>query len=201
MARFALLPNELVPDILNLVQPEDLESFAQSSRNVSQLAVSILHEHRALIRQYHTLSNRMGPGSVATLLNTVIANPRIGAYVRRVELYRLKKSQASRDQTNVYTKEELDIFATAAQDSECLMRSLDEEALDEKDFWSNAIQDGNEEILLAILLPLLPNLATLTVEGLTTNTSFFYDVFRTTRLLKEQHLLRNPRSPNSRTSS
>ena len=65
----------------------------------------------------------------------------------------------------MYTKEELDIFTTAALDSECLKMSSEEEALDEREFWSNAIQDGNEDILLAILLPLLPNLATFTVEA------------------------------------
>ena len=106
----------------------------------------------------------MGPGSVANLLNTVIANPRIGSYVRMIELSSLMQSQAGWDQTNVYTEEELDLFTAAALDSECLEKPSDEE-VEEKEFWSEAIEDGNEEILLAILLPLLPNLSTLTVEA------------------------------------
>ena len=37
--------------------------------------------------------------------------------------------------------------------------------MDEWEFWANAIRDGNEGILLAILLPLLPNLVALSVEA------------------------------------
>lgn len=167
MACFASLPNELIREILKLVQPEDLENFAQLSRNVSQLAVPFLNEHRALIRHYHTLRNPLGPGTIANLPRTVIADPRIGSYVKKVELGRLIESQSGLDRANVYTKEELDIFTTAALDSECLKRPSEEEVLDEKEFWSDAIQDGNEDILLAILLPLLPNLASFTVEART----------------------------------
>ena len=176
MAHIASLPNELIREILKLVQPEDLENFAQSSRNVSRLAVPFLDEHRALIRKYHTVRNSNVPGSIAHLLSTVIADPRIGSYVQKVELGRLKEPQEGLDQANVYTKEELDVFTTAALDSECLERPIDEEILDEKEFWSNEIQDGNEETLLAIILPLLPNLADFTVEaGTCPPRSIWYD--------------------------
>lgn len=165
MAHFTSLPSELICEILKLVQPEDLENFAQLSSNVFQLAVPFLDEHRALIRKYHTVRNSTGLESIACLLSTVIADPRIGSYVQKVELGRLMESQAGLGQTNVYTKQELDIFTWAALDSECLKTPSEEEVLDEKGFWSNAIQDGNEEILLAIMLPLLPNLTNFTVQA------------------------------------
>lgn len=176
MAPFASLPNELIRDILKLVQPEDLENVAQSSRNVFQLAAPFLDEHRALIRQYRTLSNPTGPGCIANFLSTVIASPRIGSYVRKVELGQLMVSQARQDRAKVYTKEEVDIFTTAALDSECLEIPSGEEIVDEREFWSNTIQDGNEEILLAILLPLLPNLANFTVTaGIYDSRRVWYD--------------------------
>ena len=124
-----------------------------------------MNEHRALIRHYHTLRNPLDPGPIANLRRTVIADPRIGSYVKKVELGQLIESQLGLDRANVYTKGELDIFTTAALHSECLKRPSEEEVLDERDFWSNVIQDGNEDILLAILLPLLPNLAFFTVEA------------------------------------
>ena len=65
---------------------------------------------------------------------------------------------------NEYTEEELEIFTTAALDSACLRKPSEEEVLDEKDFWSNVIRNGNDDILLAILLPLLPNLATFAAD-------------------------------------
>ena len=92
MAHFASLPNELIHEILKHVQPEDLEDFAQLSHNVFRLAVPFLEKHRALIRQYHTLRNPPGPGSIANLLNTVIADPRVGSYMKKVELGRLTGS-------------------------------------------------------------------------------------------------------------
>ena len=45
MAHFASLPNELICEILRYVKPEDLENFAQASRNVFQLASPFLGEH------------------------------------------------------------------------------------------------------------------------------------------------------------
>ena len=199
MAHFASLPNELIREILKLVQPEDLENFAQLSPNVFRLASPFLDEHRALIRKYHTIRNDKGPGSVATLLSTVIANPRICSYVKRVELGQLRESTAGLDQANVYTKKELEDFVTAALESEYVQRPSEEEVLDESEFWSEAIQDGNEDILLAILLPLLPNLATLSVEADSTQLTWYDSAIEraalATRstLCKLAHIRLNPR--------
>ena len=158
MADFASLPNELICEIFKLVQPADLESFAQISRNVFSLASPFLNEHRVLIREYHTLRNNTDPRSITNFLSTVIANPRIGSYVKKVELGPLSNSQI------VYTNEELEMLTTAALGSECLKRPSEEEILDERDFWYKKIQHGNDDILLAILLPLLPNLVVLSAR-------------------------------------
>ena len=163
-AHFASLPNELICEILKYVKPEDLENFAQASRNVFQLASPFLSEHRALIRTYHTFRNATGPGTIAGLLATVIANPCIGYYVKRIELGPLAESPVGVLPENVYPKDRLEFFTTAALDSECLKKPSEEDVLDEREFWSHAIQDGNEDILLAILLPLLPNLTTLSMK-------------------------------------
>ena len=165
VADFASLPNELVREILKLVQPEDFENFAQVSRNVFLLASPFLTEHRALIRKYHTLRNKTDGDSIATVLRTFIINPRIGSYVRNVQLGQLMQSKTTHDPVDVYTKEELEILTIAALDSKYLVKPSEEEVLDERKYWSAIIQDGNEDILLAILLPLLPNLADLSVQA------------------------------------
>lgn len=173
MAHFASLPNKLIREILQHVEPEDLESFAQLSRNVFRLAFPFLNEHRALIRRYHTLRNDRDSVSIATLLSTVIANPRIGSYVKKVELGRLRESTVGSDQVNVYTKSELEVFTTAALNNECVRRPSEEDVLDEREFYLDEIQDGNEDILLAILLPLLPNLEALSVEADSTRLGWY----------------------------
>ena len=163
MAQFASLPNELIREILQLVQPEDFENLAQVSRNVYSLASPFLKQHRALIRKYHTLSNDAGPSAVATLLRTVIADPRIGSYVREVELDEELEFSDESDEEDLYTEEELETFTKAALDSKCLKRPSEGGVLDEREFWADQIKDGDEDILLAILLPLLPNLAALSL--------------------------------------
>ena len=163
MAAFTSLPNELICEIMKYVQPEDFENFAQISRNVYSLACPFLTEHRDLIRKYSTFCACIGTRSITDLLATILASSRIGSYVRKVELGTIIDRPLI-DPKVEYTKEELEIFTSAALDSACLRKPSEEEILDEKDFWSNEIRNGNDDILLAILLPLLPNLATLAAD-------------------------------------
>ena len=199
MAHFASLPNELICEILKYVKPEDLENFAQASRNVFQLASPLLSEHRALIRTYHTFRNATGPDAIAGLLATVLANPCIGYYVKRVELDPLAESPVGAHEVNVYPKDRLDLFTTAALDSKCLKRPSEDDVLDEREFWSHAIQDGNEDILLAILLPLLPNLTALSIEANSTRIRWYDSAVeqaasaKTPTLCKLTHIGLNPR--------
>lgn len=82
MAVFSLLPNEIVCEILQVVLPEDLENFAQVSRNVAWLAKRFLPQHRSLIRRYSVLSNSR-LGSIGSLLKEVLINPCINMYILR----------------------------------------------------------------------------------------------------------------------
>ena len=163
MANFASLPSELIYEIFRLVPPEDFENFAQMSRNVQALALPFLTEHRSLIRKYHTLRNNTGSDSIAALLSTMLGNPRLGSYAREADFDHLTNPKLRTASMPVYTKEELDVFPTAALNSECLKKPSEEDVLDEKEFWLQKIEDGNEGILLAILLHLLPNLVKLSV--------------------------------------
>lgn len=199
MVFFHSLPDLLVRKILHFVRPEDLENFAQLSRHVFWLAAPFLVQHRALIRRYNTLRNNTRPGSIKNLLRTILTYPRIASYVKKIELGRLVESTPGLDQANAYTKRELEIFTTAAVDSECLNRSWGKENSDKRELWSNHIQDGNEAILLAILLPLLPNLATLLVEANSTKLLWYDSVIEQAAsatnptLCKLTHVWLNPR--------
>ena len=164
MVTFTSLPNELLFQIMRSVQPEDFENFAQISRNIYSLAFPFLTEHRALIRKYSTFCAFTGTRSIRDLLGTILASPGIGSYVRKFELGTVIDRPLINN-TLEYTEEELEIFTSAALDSECLRKPSEEEVLDEKDFWANKIRYGNDDILLAILLPLLPNLATLVADA------------------------------------
>lgn len=204
MAHFASLPNELVREMIKFVQPEDLEKFALLSPNVFALAFPFLVEHRALIRKYRTLRNDTGPGSIAALLKTVITNPLIGSYVQKVELGPLVEARhaVGSDPAVVYSEEELEIFTRAALASECLQKPSEGDVLDEREFWLDEIKGGGEDILLAILLPLLPNVATLSVVADSSRTQRFDSALKRAAsaakptLSKLTHIRLNPRMPN-----
>lgn len=70
-------------------------------------------------------------------------------------------------------QEELEIFTAAALDSQYLKKPSEEEVLDEREFWSNTIQYDEENILLATLLPLLPNSAVFSVEADSTRLEWY----------------------------
>ena len=155
MAHLASLPNELVRMMFTHVRPEDLENFAQISRQFHSLALPFLVEHRALIRKYR---NTLECASITAFLHVVITNPRIASYVKKVELLPLATIQ------NALAEDELEIVTTAAVESECLRMVLDQDIADEKEYWRNEVRNGDEDILLAILLTLLPNLTVLSMN-------------------------------------
>lgn len=86
MARLLTLPNEVLRMIIGQVMPEDLENFAQTSKHIQSVSASAVRNHRRLIRKYKQVSGRATVTAVERLLKSVLANPRIGHYVKKVEI-------------------------------------------------------------------------------------------------------------------
>ena len=186
MAAFTSLPNELICQIMRYVQPEDFESFASISHNVYSLTFPFLTEHRALIREYSTFRACTSTKSITQLLLAVLARPHIGSYVRTIELGTIV--DRAFDNSEILNIEEAETFMWAAIDSECLEKPLEEELLNEREFWINQVQNGNDDILLAILLPLLPNLATLVADAPATRIEWYNKVLEQARFTKKPTL-------------
>lgn len=183
MAGFNDLPNEMVLEVLRMVLPEDLENFAQISRRVFLLAGPSLQRHRQRIRLYTKFISdsshlrtryiempdgfRLGP--IPSLLKDMINEPCIGRYVRHVRLASLitTHSGKGRGNRNISLDEERSLY----------YRQLD--LVDAVIALSNAPNlqilydivktpclypdDSNEELLIAFLFPLLPNLNRLSI--------------------------------------
>ena len=203
MVSFDTLPADIILETLQFVRPDDLENFAQLSRRTFLLVAPFLVEHRALIRNYHTLRTDTDSGSIKPFLRATLANPRIASYVKKIELGRLVEATAASDSTaesdSVYIEGELEIFTKAALDSECLYRAYGNRVSDQRQYWSDMIQNGDEDILLAILLPLLPNLAALSVVAKSTQLDWYDCVINEAAsaskptLCKLTHIRLNPR--------
>lgn len=189
MAQLSALPNELLRHILSNFMPEDIENFAQASKHIRSISGPALKEHRRLIRKYTSFSGPAAADTVEPLLKDVLANPRIGYYVKEINLCRVREGDAeSQDEGGQESEEEgeqesevegeqkngvedgsveeridksegdasLDYIHAAIDESKLLRpRSLQR-------FHKN-VDNGEKNILLALLLPLLPNLRVLSL--------------------------------------
>jgi len=156
MRGFSNLPNELITMILPNVLPEDLENFAQVSKNVQARARLFLKQHRALIRKYHTLRS---DGDIPEVLEEVLRNSRLGYYVREINV-----DINGTEIEDPYIPD-LELVNKAAAESQYIVR---EDGLETCDWntWVNIMQeDQGDDLWLSILLPLLPNLHTFSAEG------------------------------------
>ena len=186
MARFSDLPNEITRLILGFVQLEDLENFAQTSKIVSIVAKPFLEEHRRLIRRYNKFCNKADSGQfrdgitrgpVPALLREVLANPRIARYVRHIRLDTLVDvsdpsplDDVDSDEVFELYSQSVDLFTDAASQSELIAC--------QPAAYETMLEEGSEAFLLAILLPLLPNLTSMSIEWATEEQSCFHEVIQ-----------------------
>ena len=153
MVPFCAFPGELILKVITFILPEDLENFAQSCQRFHSLADTALQKHRLLIRQHHTAKN-VGGRTIAKILKEVLVNPVIGRYIRDLSLNYIASGS-----NHKYSAEDVELFVTATTESKFLSPSGPASLACYRHF----IEEGNEDILLAILLPLLPNLRSLRI--------------------------------------
>lgn len=198
MTGFTDLSNEIVREVLKVVLPEDLENFAQTSRQVFLQSKPLLDEHRRLIRLYTVFTSYPPPGRyrfterqdgwsvgpVPTLFKDILSQPRLGHYIREVkldtllDLYQMcasiKRNKLS-DETRALYKQHRDLVdAAVAQSDVPEVRDQHERIKDGPDNF----QHGGEELLVALMLPLLPNLSSLSVKWNADPDSYFFKMIQ-----------------------
>lgn len=175
MAQLSGLPNELLRHILGHVMPEDLENLAQVSKHIRSVSGSALEDHHRLIRKYTLFSGVAAAGTVEPLLRDVLANLRIGHYVKRIELCEVLGEDSEDEGEDEQENEMEDENMEDGVDHSGEELSLDQihAAVDENKLFSPRylrriharIDEGRKDILIALLLPLLPNLTVLSIAG------------------------------------
>ena len=173
MAGFDDLPNEIILDTLEVVLPEDLENFAQTSKRVFLLAKPLLEHHRQLIRLHSTFKSkqvrrdgfRFAP--IPTLLMKIRNEPHIGRYIREVKLKSLLRTYSGPIRSNdsnkdreFYGKQRNLVNAVIAQSNVANIQSFyhPNERLYSKSC------ESYEEFLVVLFLLLLPNLNSLSLS-------------------------------------
>lgn len=156
MAIFSDLPNEIIRIILPLVQPADLEHFAQVARRIHELACSLLHKHREMVRKYRTLNEFKMRG-----LPPLSSESTVIEVLRKVIMVNLYSMTGAGPCPDRYTEEELaSIQVTAAESKKFL---VPDGGLEDSLRLTHDLNLRCGGLRPALLLPFLPNLEVLTI--------------------------------------
>ena len=182
MISLSSLPNELLIEIWrNLLHPDDIENFALTSKGIRALAKPFLEEHLALKDTFSTCHTRLSAGKVsaAGLLKEIAMNSRAALYVKklvvtawrgcwkptyhqnRLRNRHLMFSEELNDGLpyfhKPYAETDMQIF------EQVVMRNEYAFGKDMSGTLIEAIRDGNEDPIVALLILLLTNLKYLVV--------------------------------------
>ena len=188
MTGFDHLPNEIILGILEMVLPEDLENFSQTSKRVFFLANPFLQHHRHLIRLYSTTfkshqlrrDDAFWFAPIPSLLIKICSEPCIGHYIREVKLKYsgpICCNQRYYNDRESLGKQRNLVNAVIAQSNVPNIQSfyhLNKRCC----FKSN---ESYEEFLVALFLLLLPNLNRLSLPWNPTR-GYFGDMIRQSAL-------------------
>ncbi len=167
--------------IVQLLSPDDIESFALACKDIYYPAYLTLMKHRAL-KKKHAVYHYYGPDvsgsrcSPSQLLDQILREPRTAFYVQEISLndwcwqlvlipvweQRQEHSPIpGREKTNPMLRETVSNLV-----SQC--RFINKTHQQQTSEWLKYIDLGNEDQIISALLPLLPNLSTLKADGLAT---------------------------------
>ena len=164
---FNALPNELIYQISQRVQPADLENYGRISHRVKEIAAPFVQEHRQLKAEYTKIS--VNHVAAASMLYEMCARPWIALYPESVEL-RCNRSwrnfQGPRNKGKKALVEEVIRMRSSVEEAD-LRNTLRRTRLipaHEVDGWLEQIDTGEEDYLFALMIACLPNIRRLTIQ-------------------------------------
>lgn len=164
---FSALPNELIYQIAQRVQPDDLDSFGHTSHRIKNVAAPFVKEHRQLKAQYSKIS--LGHVGAAKLVYEMCARPWLRLYPRSLELRANRQWRTLENPgTRAKAKEVEAITVTRSlaeeEDIRDVLRRTRLIPAHEVDKWLEEIERGDEDYLFALMLACLPNLERLIIR-------------------------------------
>ena len=170
------LPNELLEAILDCVAPNDVENFTLSCKLIHNLATKRLQEHRVLKRDFTRVESNRGPfrsNQFSGLLYQVLIEPPKADYVQQVLIdgwcgYFL------------HTDRKMEAFKEAVKNTDWI-------PFEDKEQWVSQIEAGDENPVLALLLPRLHFLISLKISLRSMVDEFMFQTVE--RVVKDPHSL------------
>lgn len=156
MTQFTDLPNEIVAMIAERVFPHDVVNFSTTSKKIQSLSKPSLREYHELRRRYRYCDCEGSRSPVSNLLHDIVRQPRAALYVEFLTI------------GNCFSCWDDGPKSVHARYPEQKMVTLKEAVAnlvpsDQVSAWVTAIESGDEDPLLALLLMQLPNVAALEI--------------------------------------
>ena len=179
MTGFTDLPNELVVEVWRqVVDPKSVENFALTSKRIYALGRCFVREHNVLKLKFssipHSLSGTdSGP---AETLRTLLQNCRAALYVRELlsDDWRLMQ-EGSDDSVQIdhspFSNHTTELSRQLIKDSPLILE-------DEIEPWLDKIEAGSEGACFFLVLMMLPNLQSLTVDHVCLVDSLLFDTVK-----------------------
>lgn len=154
MKGFSDLPNEIVVQVWrSVLQPEDVQNFALTTKGIMALGRAFIEEHNRLKARFSSILNFQSRMDPADMLKTLLLNPRATLYVRNISIdawgLRITKTPG-------YGPDTMELIKQVIKESPFIL----EEEVEE---WAGKVERGNEEILSSLILLLLPNVHALSL--------------------------------------
>ncbi|KAL8827439.1 MAG: hypothetical protein Q9191_003187 [Dirinaria sp. TL-2023a] len=162
MALLMDLPSELLEKIIFSTYREDLVNFAITNSRIHALAKSALERHRELLDEYSGILNAYDEGPLAKLVVDIIQDPVIGLYVTALAIPQLLVAWKTEyeglgfPEHPEYPQSTMSILRRLISNK----RGLTNQS---RALWLERLEKGDEDPVVALLLPLLPNLSTLSI--------------------------------------
>ena len=163
---FTALPNELIYQISQRIQPEDIEQYANTNHRIRDIAMPFLLEHYSCRSKYTKIS--LNNITAASLFYELCARPWVGSYPRILEIRSNKDWQSF---TNVQRRNTSQIDSLLRRRSvvsnesmRYLLRTTGLISESDMGQWIGKIELGDEDFLFAMMLACLPNLYRLIIR-------------------------------------
>lgn len=152
MAQFTDLPNEIVTIIAESVLPDDIKNFSATSWKTWFVSLPVLQEHKKLKRKYKNLECTGDGSPLKDLLYDIVIQPTVALYVECVTIDTWYDcwDDGPAPRHIRYPHEEMVTLKETVAD---LVSS------DQVPAWITAIESGDEDPILALLLLQLPKVA------------------------------------------
>lgn len=160
MAQFTDLPNEIAAQIAQNVYPSDIVNFSSTSKFIHSVCQPSLKVHREMERKYKQCTFTGTGSPLADLLSDIILRPTAALYVEYLDIQTLWNRRyelldhPGRLYHPKYPQETMSRFTQVVADSI---------PSDQVSRWTAALESGDEDPVLALLLLRLPAITTLTL--------------------------------------